>query len=160
MGTELGRAASSSIRYSSSTPISAISELLWSYTSSHAACKMQPVPRASLVMPIHMHLENQSPQGVGHNRIGLGSGSSGSGWTGHCYFTVPEDLRTLKFCAPSMIYDPRRGTLLMQYTPSMLIPCLSSMPSKSRRRFPRAVQITALGPSSFGKACSICRMTK
>lgn len=81
-------------------------------TSSHAACKMQPVPQASLVMPIDMHLENQSPQGVGHNRIGLGSGSSGSGWTGHCYFTVPEDLRTLKFCAPSMIYDPRRGTLL------------------------------------------------
>lgn len=58
-----------------------------------------------------MNLETSLERLTQKNRFGVEMRSSGSGWTGHCYFTVPEDLRALKF-APSMVYDPRRSTLL------------------------------------------------
>lgn len=82
-------------------------------------------------------------------------------WIGmdwHCYCTVPGNLNTQ--VSPSMLYGSRRKHPSMQYTPRMLLPCLSILPPSGEQRTLGTIQLRANGPSAFGEACSIRPVTE
>lgn len=75
----------------------------------------------------------------------------------HFYCTVPGNLNVQ--VSPSMLYGSRRKHPSMQYTPRMLLSCLSILPPSGGHRTLGTIQLQASGPSAFGEACSIRPVT-
>lgn len=86
----------------------------------------------------------------------FGQRSSGSGKGRDCYILqFPQNL--FAQVLPSMVYDCRRRTLPMQYTPSMLLPYLSKMLPSGWHNIVCTAHLSAYGLSGIGKARSICQ---